>query len=290
MNSSNAMLNVTINDTLYRISKGRYELGKIGENDLLQNELAYLNAKTELENANVGLNRSEQNLRAALGLSPGTVIVPMPPTTVPAVSIDPAAALGHARQNRSAMVNFDLQRLTADRGVAQAKSENSFNATMTASLGYNQRAVRVPDAYRDLLNQQQLSIGFVVPIFRWGAGTSAIDAALAEQERTEASLGQQRHDFDQEVLYQSERLNLLRTQVAVAAKADTIATRRFEVAKDRYMIGKIDIPNLFLAQSEKNSTRRANIQTLWDYWLTYYRVRRLTLFDFEAGEPLVRKE
>jgi outer membrane protein TolC len=93
--------------------------------------------------------------------------------------------------------------------------------------------------------------------------------------------------LEQEVTYQVARLNLLRTQVAVAAKADTVAQRRFDVAKERYIIGKIDIPNLFIAQSEKDSARRARIQTLWDYWSTYFRLRRLTLFDFENNKSPV---
>jgi outer membrane protein len=290
MNSSNAMLNVTINDTLYRISKGRFEVGKIAENDLLQNELAYLKAQTELENANVGLDRSQQNLRVALGLGAGTYIVLIPPTTIGAASIDPAVALANARQNRSDVLDFDLQLLTAERSVEQARSDHSFNARMVASAGYNQRAPVVSEAYQHLLIQQQFSIGFIFPIFTWGAGGAAVDAALAEQKRTESSIVQQRHDFEQEVLYQAGRLNLLRKQVAVAAKADTIGQRRFEVAKDRYMIGKIDVPNLFLAQSEKDNARRANIQTLWDYWATYFRVRRLTLYDIESGESLVERE
>jgi len=88
------------------------------------------------------------------------------------------------------------------------------------------------------------------------------------------------------LLFQAARLNLLHRQVTVAAKSDTIAQRRFEVAKERYVIGKIDIPILFIAQSEKDGARQANFQTLSDFWVAYFRVRRLTLFDFGTGESL----
>jgi outer membrane protein TolC len=290
MNSANAALNVAINDTLYRISRGRFNVGKIAENDLLQSELAYLNAKTEYATANVGLARAEQSLKATLGLAAPTFIRLLPPNEIPSTPVNPDSALAKARGNRSDALNFDLQALMAERAVSQAKSDNFFNASMTASVGYNQRAPMLPDAYRDLLNQSQFNVGFSVPIFRWGAGSAAVDAALADRRRTEASIVQQRNSFEQEVLFQTARLNLLRDQVAVAAKSDTIAMRRFEVAKDRYLIGKIDVPILFIAQSEKDNARRANVQTLWDYWSTYFRVRRLTLFDFEAGISLVREE
>jgi outer membrane protein TolC len=286
MNSGNAAVNLAINDTLFRISRGRFNVGKIAENDLLQSELAYLSAQTQLENANVGLHRSEQNLKAALGLAPAASIVLVPPVEIPDARIDPEAALDQARKHRSDVLGFDLQLLTAERKVRQARSDNSFNATMTGSIGYNQQAPFLPDSYRNLLDQEQFSVGFTIPLFRWGAGSSAVDAALADQKRADASVGQQRHDFEQEVLYQAAHLNLLREQVAVAAKSDTIAQRRFNVAKDRYVIGKIDIPILFIAQSEKDNARRANVQTLWDYWSTFFRVRRLTLYDFQSGEAL----
>ena len=286
MNSGNAAVNLAINDTLLRISRGRFNVGKIAENDLLQSELAYLSARTQLENANVGLHRSGQNLKAALGLAPAIAIVLLPPVEIPEGRIDPDSALAQARKNRSDVLNFDLQLLAAERKVRQAKSDNSFNATMTGSIGYNQQAPILPDSYRNLLDQEQFSVGFTIPLIRWGAGSSAVDAAVADRKRADASVGQQRHDFEQEVLYEAAHLNLLREQVAVAAKSDTIAQRRFEVAKDRYVIGKIDIPILFIAQSEKDNARRANVQTLWDYWSTFYRVRRLTLYDFQTCEAL----
>lgn len=286
MNSSNAAVNLAINDTLFRISRGRFNVGKIAENDLLQSELAYLSAQTQLENANVGLHRSEENLKAALGLAPSASIVLLPPVDIPDARIDPETALTQARKNRSDVLGFDLQILTAERKVRQARSDNSFNATMTGSIGYNQQAPLLTDSYRNLLDQEQFSVGFTIPLIRWGAGSSAVDAALADQKRADASVGQQRHDFEQEVLYQAAHVNLLREQVAVAAKSDTIAQRRFDVAKNRYVIGKIDIPILFIAQSEKDNARRANVQTLWDYWSAFFRVRRLTLYDFETGEPL----
>jgi outer membrane protein TolC len=288
--TNNAAVNLAINDTLYRISRGRFNVGKIAENDLLQSELAYLSAKTQLENASVGLERATQDLRAALGIENPAAIAVVPPTDIPALLVEPAEVLAHARRYRSDILDFQLQLINAERAVRQAKSDNSLSATMTASIGYNQKALAFRDAYKDLLEQDIFSVGFSVPLFRWGAGSAAVDAAIADQRRVEASVVQQRHDFDQEVLYQAARLNLLQRQVAVAAKSDTIAQRRFNVAKERYVIGKIDIPILFIAQSEKDAARRANYQTMWDYWATHYRVRRLALYDFGAGASLVAED
>ena len=114
-----------------------------------------------------------------------------------------------------------------------------------------------------------------------------MEAAEAERNRVQTNIGSQRFSLQQEVLYQVQRFRQLQQQVLLSAKADTVAQRRFDVARERFVIGKIDVTNLFLAQSEKDSAYRTRIQTLWDYWSTYYRLRRLTLYDFTLQRPLL---
>ena len=73
----------------------------------------------------------------------------------------------------------------------------------------------------------------------------------------------------------------------IAAKADTVAQKRFEVALSRYVIGRIAPDNLFLAQNEKDQATTAYVQAQRAYWAAYYTLRKVTLYDFEAGRPLV---
>src|SRR5258708_34227582 len=68
----NALTNAAVNDTLYRLNTGRFEVGKIGENDLLQSELALLRSRTALESARLEHERATDALRLALDLPPGT--------------------------------------------------------------------------------------------------------------------------------------------------------------------------------------------------------------------------
>jgi outer membrane protein TolC len=58
------------------------------------------------------------------------------------------------------------------------------------------------------------------------------------------------------------------------------------VAKNRYVIGKIGIDNLFVAQSEKDAALQAYIQSLRAYWTGYFRLRKLTLHDFATGREI----
>jgi outer membrane protein TolC len=74
--------------------------------------------------------------------------------------------------------------------------------------------------------------------------------------------------------------------VKIAAKADTIARKRYEVSKQRFFIGKIDVLDLNVADSEKDISKRNYISTLRNYWSDFYMVRRLALYDFMKQEKL----
>jgi hypothetical protein len=50
--------------------------------------------------------------------------------------------------------------------------------------------------------------------------------------------------------------------------------------------GGIEIDNLYLAQAEKDQAVAGFVQALRGQWLAHYRLRRLTLFDFEAGQVI----
>lgn len=287
MNVKNSAFNIAVNDTLYRLSKGRYEVGRIAENDLLQSELKLMEARTQLAGAQLDYDLAELGLKIELGLPAERPLSVVPPETVPEVSVDPDLALEKARMYRSNPLDYDVRQTEAEQKIAQAEYDDNFNATISASLGFNQTAQNIPDVYRNPLDREQFNLTFEIPLIQWGKTSSAIEAARAEKRIVEQSIEMERTTFEQDVYYQVMKFKQMRTQVQLSAKSDTIAQRRYEVAKNRYLIGKIDLNDLFVAQNEKDSARRNYIQTQRDYWVAYYRLRRLTLFDFTSNRPLL---
>lgn len=286
MNVDNATFNVAVNDTIYTLSEGRYDLGKIAENDLLQSELALLNAQTELSDARIAYDRALQDLKTALGLPFDTQLEIVPPFEIVRIDIDPAQAVALARRNRAAFVNLEVQKMQAEREVSRARHSNGFSADLTASYGLNQSAETLGDVYTSPLDQQRFTVSFQMPIYQWGRGKAEFEAALAEQERVSRETTLQQEELEQEVYFETLQFAQLQQQVQLSAKADTIASRRFEVARNRYTIGTIDITDLFDAQQAKDLASQSYIRTLRQYWVSYFRVRRLTLYDFVRDETL----
>jgi outer membrane protein TolC len=93
-------------------------------------------------------------------------------------------------------------------------------------------------------------------------------------------------DFQQNLFLDVEQFNLQKSQVAIAAKSDTVAMKRYEVTKQRFLIGKIAVLDLNDADSRKDQNKRAYVQSLQDYWSFFYNLRSITLFDFINKKPL----
>jgi len=75
----------------------------------------------------------------------------------------------------------------------------------------------------------------------------------------------------QEAHFAALQLSQAKRNVALSAKADTVAQKRFDVAYNRYVIGKIGVDVLYLAQSEKDQAVGQYLQALRNYWAAYYR-------------------
>ncbi len=286
MQLENATKNAAVNDTLYTLNKGRFEVGKIGENDLLQSELALLRARASVDDSRLGYERALASLRLALDLPAGTPLEIDVGGEVPGVKVDTARAVAEALRNGTAVPNASLQQVQAERSVTQARLSNGVGATVQASYGYNATGDAFRSAYDDLREARQFSVSVSMPLWQWGAHGEGVEAARADQRRTASQAEQSVRQAEQDARFAVLALEQAGRNLTIAAKADTVANKRFDVAYNRYVIGRIDIDNLYVAQSEKDQALVSYVQALRGYWQAYYRLRRLTLYDFLLDQPI----
>jgi len=100
-------------DTLLALSRGRYEVGKIAETDLLQVELNAMEAETRLAEAHLQTQTNAEKLRYFLNLQGDVEFDLEPPYQLPDVAIDQDQALTYATENRSSVVSFNRRLLEA---------------------------------------------------------------------------------------------------------------------------------------------------------------------------------
>ncbi|MBX3132047.1 MAG: TolC family protein [Gemmatimonadaceae bacterium] len=283
----NAETNAAVNDTLYTLNRGRFEVGRLGENELLQSELALLRAQVALDGARLERDRTLAALRLALNLPVGTALEVVVDADVPELRADTTLAVQQALRNRATIADLHLQETQADRRVAEARYGTGAGATLQASMGFNQTSLGgVGDVYRDLGEAQRVTLAVSVPLVQWGGRTAQMQAAKLDGERVEHAGRQTREQTAQEAHFAALQLALTRRQLAIAAKADTVGAKRFDVAKNRYVIGRIGPDILYQAQTEKDQALLQYLQSLRGYWVAYYRLRRVTMYDFVAERPI----
>ena len=125
-----------------------------------------------------------------------------------------------------------------------------------------------------------------MPFFQWGGGRADLQAARAEESRVRSITRARRDALEEDARFAALQLTQTARVLAISAKADTVASKRFEVAKNRYVIGKIGISDLYIGQNEKDQAVVAYVQALRAYWTAYYRLRRLTLYDFAENREI----
>lgn len=273
-------------DTLYKIGKGRFQVGTVTQDELLNLELRNLNAQQTLSKAKLELQRSQLALNSYLMLDKGTIIECKIPSNIPGLQVKADKALELALSNNPTILDQNQQLLEQDEAVAKAKAASGLNTTLYASYGLNQSAQDFDLVYKDPGQSQRLRVGVSVPLLDWGRRKGKVMMAESDREVANAKIRQARIDFEQNITQSVMEFNLQAEQVRNAAKADTVAQKGYEVTFQRFLIGKVNVINLNTARTDLEAARKAYISAVQTYWNYYYRLRMQTLYDFVKEETL----
>ena len=273
-------------DTLYIYAQGRYNIGTISENEMLQLELNKLTEQTNCLNAQIEVDDYIQSLRSYLGISENINLVVIPDDSIPHFTVDVNEAMQLAFQNNPDISAFERRRLQSESNVAEAKANRGFKAALYAQFGLTQSNEKLKESYRDPMDQQLVTLGIRIPILDWGVGKGRVKVAKSNRDKVYTELEQERMDFELNVAKIVKQFNIQAGKVAIAYKTDQTAQRRNDVARRLYLLGKSTILDLNAAIAEKDNSRRAYIAALYNYWNLYYGLRSLTGYDFEKMIPI----
>ena len=287
LNLQNSIANAAVNDTVYRLNTGRVQVGKIAENDLLQSELAQLRAHAAVDQAQLEFDRSLAALRIAINVPSNAPLDVVVASEIPAeFAVDTLIAIRQALRNQSQIRVNEFNETDARRRIAEAKLTGGPNANVVASYGLNQTSPFLNQAYRSPLEAQAFSVQVSAPIFLWGAHSADVQAAQASRDQVESNNRLSVANIEQSARFAALGFEQSRRGLIISAKADTVGSKRYEVAYNRYVIGRINYADLYIAQQEKDAALQSYVLALRQYWTSYYTLRAQTLYDFEKGQPI----
>ncbi|MCL2511123.1 MAG: TolC family protein [Bacteroidales bacterium] len=282
-----AQKNMAAYDTLFTLSKGRFQMGKIPETDLLQIELQLLQATSNVENCKINYDNQLIQFKSFLRLQDRFSVALVPPQIDNFLLLDVNEVTDKAVSNSSTALSFQRRMIEAESNLNRSKMEGRFDATLYASYGLTATGDKINDAYHHPTDQQQVRLGLSVPIYDWGVARGKIKMAESNLELTQIQVRQEDLDWRQDIFVKVARFNMQQQQLTIAAKSDTIAQKSYLLTQQRYVAGKevtfLDINN---AQIQSDNALKNYFNVMMNYWRSYYELRRLTLFDWERREEL----
>jgi outer membrane protein TolC len=275
--------NVASSDTLYKTGLQRHQIASITQADLLTLRLDAVNAKNTLQNKENALKRAMFSLASYLNFDKNTEIRLRLPGKPRQMEISVDEALLYARENNPAFLELRQKVLEAEQETDRTKKEALFNASVSASIGFNQVANSFRDAYRNPLQQDIVSISVSIPIVDWGIRKGKYNVAKNTLNVTQISARQSELTIEEDIIMTISEFNIQQSLIVSAEEALDLAQMAYAETKQRFIIGKADINSLTLSLNRQQEAQRNYISALSDYWVKYYKIRKLTLHDFETG-------
>ncbi|MEM6805612.1 MAG: TolC family protein [Bacteroidota bacterium] len=278
--------NVTIADTLLGIARERLALGTLTQDDVLELELRQLNSQSVQSKTEVELRKTQAILNNFLGLAGQNDLKLHLPENLITLTIDPNKALSLARNNHPIILQGKYDKIVVDQEAEKTQKENGFSTEIRASIGLNQTNNSFSGAVNDLLDQEQINVSISIPILDWGRRKGRSKMAQSQQALVRAEVNQIQTDFERDIRIQVAQYSIQTTQVSKAKQSKSLAERRYEITRQRFLFGNIDLLKLTNAIQAKNQTQRQYIQSLQEFWENYYTLRYLTLYNFETESGL----
>ena len=195
-------------------------------------------------------------------------------------------ALSLARENNPEYLGMRQEVLEAEQEVDRTRKAKWFNASVNASVGFNQAASTFRDAYRDPTRQELVSISVSIPLLDWGVRKGEHNIAKSNLNVARISSEQKEVALEEDVVMTVSDFQVQQNLIGSAEEALDIAEMAYEETKQRFVIGRSDINSLTLAWNRQQEAQRNYVTALQNYWLSYYKIRKLTLHDFETGLSL----
>lgn len=279
--------NQAANERLFNIAKERYELGKINRGDLVQLELELAASGQNLIQADRSVARASLAIYTLLGENfTGASLIPAEQSDLNAPQVDPAEALRLARARRPETISQQRRVLEAERDLEQTKRQFGPQLQFNASLGLVRSDPELSNIYSDPQSEQIVSLQFSIPILDWGERKLAVKQATVQRDFVQLQNQREQLSLENNLLLAVDQWNQLAAELELSDRIRTLASDRFQISSESYLLGSIPLTELTLAQQNRDQLARAYLSTLTTYWLTYAELQRLTLYDFVKKEPL----
>jgi outer membrane protein TolC len=263
-----AVDNVASSDTLYRTGLERQKIAAISQADLLTLQLDAVIARNSLRAAEIDLKREMVAFVAFLNLEQETTVKLVLPERPKDMLISVEEALAYAREYNPDFLSNRQEIFEGEREVDRTQKGAVFDATFSASVGFNNTAETFLDSYRKPLQQNIVTIGFSIPLVDWGVRKGRVNMARNNLNVTKITVQQREQSLEQDVIMTVNEFNVQQDWIRSAEEALMLANTVYSATVERFLIGRADINSLTLSLNRQKEAQKSYLSALRNYWLS----------------------
>jgi len=270
-----SLVNSDVTGEALEIGKEKFAIASITKNELFALELQHVNAENTVFDTKRALDNARKDLFSFLQIDDAgqTLTIPEMPAFI---LIDTDETLRIAKENNPSCRNSQEEIIKAQQRLAKAKVESSFLQTaMDLNLGVQSNDSNFAASYS---NQKLFFVGGItlrIPIIDGGLAKSRAKAAEYNLKHTEYMAEEEARKLEVNVKtaikdFVAQQDLLQRTSAAIE-----LADESFNLARELYGNGDIDINTFILALNRKDDSYKNYLKSLQSYWDSRYTLRKL---------------
>ena len=253
--------------------------------DLLEVELA--NAHEAESQAASNLRNREQTIKQRLQLPAAAPVVVRSSLEISPAKVDVIEAIRLASTLTPRMRQLKISTRENEIRLDETKGTDAFRMNLGLTYGREVQDPRFQNLWNDPTNSYTVSVNATVPIWDWGMRKHRIQAQQFSLDRAKLSEEQTLSEIETEVRNLVASLEDFGRRTKTMLDTLTLAHELTETTVTRYRQGGVGLSDLMQALSRESQTANNLLNAYRGYQQTLRRLKEVTFFDFEAGQPLV---
>lgn len=263
-----------------QVAKKRFQLGSINKGDLLTLKLNLLDMKLILNRYKLDRNASQQNLKSLLKLETDSLILKKPNNNILSMSISHSVAINKMKELKKYNIEFQRKMIEKESDIREIKSKDKLSLNISTYIGYSNTADNFEASTKNLQDEQVYSLSVKYSIFDFGKNKQKVKLINLEKEILNTEYNESLDFNTNNLIYLIDTYNMLISDIGFVNEKKELARERYNYLKSKFTLGNVTVTELNISQSELAKLESEYLNMLKEVWLTYYTIRKETMFDF----------
>ena len=212
----------------YEIIKNKVEADLAARDELFQAEVNLASARSSLEEQQVSLENSKDQLKQTLGMDLNEDIMVFAEVQIKPVEVNLEKAIQHGLESRLELRQREIESKELAFDMIKTKALNEFKGDIALSFGLIGDNRHLEKIYNNPTQNPRVAISFSVPIFDWGEKKARVKAQEVAQKINRLEFHEDKVNIELNIRQTWRSLENLLSQIKIAKQNVANAQRTYD--------------------------------------------------------------